>query len=178
MSAFVQQLPALIGVVIGALGSYLAVVRGDRARFRRERAVRWEERRFAVYADWAQALKQQVALNYRLAAHFGNDPHPHPLSPQEAEPLLTEAQTMREPHGEALILLGSPEVVEKGRAWIVTVLEMERFLRAEARDPEAWQALLERQRAGRDGYYTAVRDDLALPPGHSARWPLTPGPRP
>ncbi|MGP4013094.1 hypothetical protein [Streptomyces sp. 4N124] len=27
MSAFIQQLPALIGVVIGALGSYPAVVR-------------------------------------------------------------------------------------------------------------------------------------------------------
>mgnify|MGYP006951099026 CR=1 FL=1 len=178
MSAFVQQLPALIGVVIGALGSYVAVVRGDRARFARERAARWEERRFAVYADWAQALKQQVALNYRLAAHFGNDPHPHPLSPREAEPLLAEAQTAREPYGEALILLGNPEVVEKGRAWIVTVLEMERFLRQEVREPETWQTLLERQRAGRDGYYTAVREDLALPPGHSARRPLTLDPRP
>ncbi|MCH5671260.1 hypothetical protein [Streptomyces gilvus] len=177
MSAFLQQLPALIGVVIGALGSYLAVVRGDQARFRRERAARWEERRFAVYADWAQALKQQVALTYRVAAHFGNDPHPHPLTPLEAEPLLAEVQTAREPHGEALILLGSPEVVERGRAWIVAVLEMERFVREGTRDPEAWQVLLERQRAGREGYYAAVREDLALPPGHSARWPLpvTPG---
>jgi hypothetical protein len=40
MSVFLQQLPALIGVVIGALGSYLAVVRGDRMRFRREQAAR------------------------------------------------------------------------------------------------------------------------------------------
>lgn len=32
MSAFIQQLPALTGVVIGALGSYLAIVRGDRDR--------------------------------------------------------------------------------------------------------------------------------------------------
>ncbi|MCX5059974.1 hypothetical protein OOK12_23665 [Streptomyces sp. NBC_00452] len=176
MSAFVQQLPALIGVVIGALGSYLAVVRGDRARFRRERVARWEERRFAVYADWAQALKQQVALTYRVAAHLGNDPHPHPLSPRDAEPLLAEVQTAREPHGEALILLGSPQVVEQAREWIVTVLEMERFVREGTRDPAAWQGLLERQRAGREGYYTSVRDDLGLPPGHSARWPLPPVP--
>ncbi|MDQ0766343.1 hypothetical protein QFZ32_000994 [Streptomyces canus] len=48
MPAFIQQLPALIGVVIGALGSYLAVVRSDRARFHREKAARWEERRLAV----------------------------------------------------------------------------------------------------------------------------------
>ncbi|MDH6437809.1 hypothetical protein M2158_006350 [Streptomyces sp. SAI-144] len=31
MSEFIPQLPALIGVVIGALGSYVAVVRSDRA---------------------------------------------------------------------------------------------------------------------------------------------------
>ncbi|MFD8425174.1 hypothetical protein [Streptomyces sp. NPDC059466] len=57
MSAFLPRLPALmgVGVVIGALGPYLATVRGDRARFRRERAARWEERRLSVYADHARA---------------------------------------------------------------------------------------------------------------------------
>ncbi|GAA3833633.1 hypothetical protein GCM10022403_078240 [Streptomyces coacervatus] len=170
MSAFLQQLPALIGVVIGALGSYLAVVRGDQARFRREQAARWEERRLAVYADYAQSLKRSVTLTYRVAAHFGNDPNPHPLSPQEAEPLLTEAQLARDPVGEALILLGSTEVVQKAQEWVLTVVEMERFLRDGTHDPAAWRALVERQLAGRRGYYAAVREDLALPPGHSARW--------
>src|SRR5262249_30175223 len=142
MSAFLQQLPALIGVVIGALGSYLAVVRGGRGRFAREQAARWEERRFAGYTDWSQALKQERRLAYRVAAHLGNDPHPHPLSPQDAEPLLAEIQTAREPYGEALILLGSPGVVEHAREWIVTVMEMERFVREGSRDPAAWQSLL------------------------------------
>ncbi|MDL5205570.1 hypothetical protein [Streptomyces sp. ALI-76-A] len=177
MSTFLQQLPALIGVVIGALGSYVAIVRSDRARFSRERAARWEERRLAVYADYAQALKRSVTLAYRVAAHFGNDPHPHPLSPEEAAPPMAEATVARDPAGEALLLLGSPEVVERARAWVVTVLEMEAFLREERRDPAAWQALLERQRAGRASYYAAVRDDLALPPGHAARWPLPASPR-
>lgn len=176
MSTFVQQLPALLGVVIGALGSYLVVMRGEQVRFRREQAARWEERRLTVYADWARALKQSVTLSYRVSSHLGNDPHPHPLSPEEAAPLLAEATVARDPSGEALLLLGSPEVVAKARAWVVTVMEMEGFLRAGTRDPQAWQALLERQRACRDGYYTAVREDLALPPGHSARWRLSCGP--
>ncbi|CAM5638615.1 Secreted protein OS=Streptomyces tendae OX=1932 GN=GUR47_04745 PE=4 SV=1 [Streptomyces tendae] len=59
--------------------------------------------------------------------------------------------------------------MEKARAWVVAVMEMERFLREETHDPESWRALLERQRAAREGYYTAVREDLALPPGHGAR---------
>lgn len=73
-------------------------------------------------------------------------------------------------------MLGDPEVVAKAREWVVTLLEMEAFLRERTENPGAWQALLERQRAGREGYYTAVRNDLALPPGHSARWPVLPVP--
>ncbi|MFG1664423.1 hypothetical protein [Streptomyces sp. Y7] len=172
MSVFLQQLPALMGVVIGALGSYVAVVRGDRMRFRREQTARWEERRLAVYADYAQSVKKTVTVTYRVAAGLGNDPHPDPLTLEEARPLLAEATTGRDPSGEALIMLGSRAVVDRARAWVVTAMEMERFVREGHRDPERWRALLERQRAGREGYYAAVRDDLGLPPGHSARWPL------
>ncbi|MEV5319620.1 hypothetical protein AB0K92_18520 [Streptomyces sp. NPDC052687] len=174
MSEFIQQLPALLGVVIGALGSYLVVMRGEQVRFRQERAARWEERRLAAYADYARQLKKTITLTYRVASHLGNDPHPHPLTPEQAEPLLAEAADARDPAGEALILLGSREVVDRARAWVVAVLAMERFLRAGTRDPEAWQELLERQREAREDYYAAVRADLALPPGHPARRPLPP----
>lgn len=178
MPEFIQQLPALIGVIIGALGSYAAIMRGDRARFRREQEARWEERRLAVYTEYARVLKQSVTLTYRVAAHLGNDPHPHPLSPEAAAPHFTEAADARDPAGEALLLLGAPDVVEKARAWVVTVIGMERFLREDRRDPVAWAAMLEGQRAAREGYYAAVRRDLALPPGHSGRWPgLAPAPR-
>lgn len=71
-------------------------------------------------------------------------------------------------------MLGSREVVERARVWVTVVMEMERFLREGTRDPQAWQVLLERQRAGREGYYAAVREDLRLPPGHPARWPSMP----
>ncbi|MFD5700568.1 hypothetical protein [Streptomyces lasiicapitis] len=172
MSEFMSQLPALIGVVIGAMGSYVAVMRGERVRFRRERESRWEERRLAVYTEYARALKQTVTLNYRVAAHHGNDPHPHPLSATDAEPHLAEATDARDPAWEALLLLGAVPVVAKARVWVVVVIEMERFLRTGAHDPEAWAELLVRQRIAREGYYAAVRDDLGLPPGHSGRWEL------
>jgi hypothetical protein len=93
---------------------------------------------------------------------------------QEAAPLLAESALARDPDGEALLLPGSPEVVEKARVWVTVVLEMEQFLRDGTRDPAAWRALLERHRNGRDGYYAAVRDDLTLPPGLAVRWRLPP----
>ncbi|MFF3446505.1 hypothetical protein ACFYXJ_05095 [Streptomyces sp. NPDC002667] len=174
MSAFLQQLPALAGVVIGALGSYLALVRSDSRRFERDRADRWDERRLAVYSEYARSLKKSVTLTYRVAAHLGNDPHPHPLALDEAEPLLARATDDRDPAGEALIMLGSRDVVDRARVWVTVVMEMERFQRSGTRDPQAWQALLERQRRGREGYYSAVREDLRLPPGHPGRWLTTP----
>ncbi|MEU6679489.1 hypothetical protein [Streptomyces sp. NPDC046853] len=174
MSEFMQQLPTLIGVIVGALGSYLAITRGDRARFQREQAARWDERRLAVYGDYARVVKQTVTITYRVASHLGNDPHPHPLSPEEAAPHLAEAAIARDPAGEALLMLGTPDVVDKARVWVLTVVEMERFLRDDIRDPDAWSALLERQRTTREGYYQAVRRDLALPPGHSGSWSMQP----
>ncbi|MGA5563814.1 hypothetical protein ACPCUV_21940 [Streptomyces platensis] len=174
MSAFIQQLPALIGVVIGALGSYFVSMRGDQVRFRREQAAQWDERRLTAYADFARALKKSVTLTYRIAAHLGNDPHPHPLSPEEAAPHLAEATDARDPAGEALLMLGTPDVVEKAREWVVVVMEMEAFLRDRTHRPETWAAMLQRQRTAREGYYAAVRRDLALPPGHSGAWQLAP----
>jgi hypothetical protein len=174
VSEFLQQLPALIGVIVGALGSYLAITRGDRVRFQREQAARWEDRRLSVYTEYARVLKRAVTLTYRVSAHLGNDPHPHPLSPADAAPHLAEAASARDPAGEALLMLGTPDVVTEARVWVLTVIEMERFLREDTRDPEAWSALLDRQRAAREGYYAAVRRDLSLPPGHSGRWQVTP----
>ncbi|MFI0710388.1 hypothetical protein ACH4SK_06970 [Streptomyces inhibens] len=172
MSAFIQQLPALLGVVIGALGSYLAITRGDQARFRREQAARWDERRLAAYTGYARSLKKTVTLTCRIEAHLGNDPHPYPLSPEEAVPHLAEATDARDPAGEALLMLGTPDVVQRAREWVVVVMDMERFLRDRTQSPEAWSTLLQQQRTARERYYEAVRSDLALPPGHSGQWRL------
>ena len=174
MSVFMQQLPALLGVLIGAVGSYLATTRADRARFRREQSARWDEQRLTAYADYARSLKKTVTLTYRIASHLGNDPHPHPLSPEEAAPQLAEAADGRDPVWEALLMLGSPDVVEKAREWVLVVVEMEGFLRERTNSPDDWSALLGRQRVARDGYYAAVRRDLALPPDHSGTWRTAP----
>ncbi|MGW2288660.1 hypothetical protein [Streptomyces phaeochromogenes] len=69
MSAFIQQLPALIGVMVGALGSYLAIARGDQIRFRREQTARWEERRLTVYS--AAVLLRGARRSGPSAGAFG-----------------------------------------------------------------------------------------------------------
>ncbi|MFF0729048.1 hypothetical protein [Streptomyces sp. NPDC004134] len=176
MGEFAAQLPALAGVVIGALGSYVAVMHGERVRFRRERVVRWEERRLAAYQGYALAVKPAVSLLFRVGAHFGNDANPHPLPPREAAPRLGDASQARDLAWEEMLLLGSPGVVEAGRAWAEAVAAMERFVRDGTRDPGAWSALVGEQRVAREAYYAAARRNLALGPGHPGRWQPGDGP--
>jgi len=80
MSAFIQQLPALIGVVIGAIGSYLVVVRGDQVRFRRERTVRDEARSGPVRVD-----DDAPGVGPGAAAAHDEAPHPSRREPTKRD---------------------------------------------------------------------------------------------
>jgi len=175
MSAFIQQLPALLGVVIGALGSYMVVMRGDAVRFRREQAAQREDRRLAAYSEFARSQRASVSTMFRVAAQLGSDPHPHPLPLDEADVRLGEASEARDLAWETVLLLGSPEAVDAAREWSVAVAEMEQAVRAERHDSEGWKALIEKQRTGREGFYAVARRDVRLPAGHSGRWQTRPG---
>jgi len=165
VSAFLQQLPALLGVVVGALGSFLAVHAGDRSRFTRERSARWEERRLIAYRDYSRALKASVSIMTRIAADRGNDPHPHPLPAEAGMPRLGEAFEQRDLAWEELLLLGSEAVVEAARLWFFAVAKLEGFAREDRADADTWSTLLQQQRVARAGFYDAARQDLSLPPG-------------
>ncbi|WP_030548963.1 hypothetical protein, partial [Streptomyces albus] len=164
MSGFLGQLPALLGVVIGAAGSYVAVTAGERARFRREQKVRWDERRITAYADYARAVKSTTSLLWRAAAHHGADPHPHPLSPDEAEPALAASFDRGDAAWEGVLLLGTADAVAAARRWSAAVREMHRLVRAGGRDPAAWSEAVAAARDARAAFYDAARADLGIPP--------------
>jgi hypothetical protein len=170
MASFAQQLPALIGVVIGAAGSFGVMIVGDRTRFRREQDRTWRERRLAVYTDYARSVKRMVSVAFRVAAHAGNDPHPNPLPPEDAGGLLADSLEARDLAWEMLLLLAGSEVVESARAWFLAVTEMEKFNRGLVVDPERWRELMKQQRMARAAFYAAARHDLGLPSGHSGQW--------
>lgn len=67
MSGILQQLPALIGVVVGALASYLAGAAAERARWRRSQSSRWDEKRAQAYADYSHAVKNVYVQCMRAA---------------------------------------------------------------------------------------------------------------
>src|ERR1700722_9460155 len=68
------QLPALVGVVVGAGASYLIGAATDRARWQRGQSTRWDERRAQAYADYGYAVKALYMQGVRTANSRGLSP--------------------------------------------------------------------------------------------------------
>lgn len=92
-----QQMSSLLGVVVGAAGSFLVTALTERNRSRRESIARWSERRLTVYGEYARAQKDSIATTMRMAAHLGNDPYPHTLTPDQGAEALARVVAVREP---------------------------------------------------------------------------------
>lgn len=100
------QLSALIGVIVGAVASYVVTALAERTRWKRQTAARWDERRLVAYADYSQAVKTIVTLAHRLAAFRGLSPDAKPLSHTEDNlALLQQAEEQRSSCLEGVRLL-------------------------------------------------------------------------
>lgn len=58
----------MLGVALGALASYLVSSAGERTRWRRAQATRWDDKRNAAYAQFAHLLKQTLRASLWVAA--------------------------------------------------------------------------------------------------------------
>lgn len=69
------QIFTLVGVLIGALTSYAATTVAERAKFRREIATRWDERKLDTYIAYVTCVKeiQRAAMAAGLARDRGVD---------------------------------------------------------------------------------------------------------
>ncbi|MEU4088701.1 hypothetical protein [Streptomyces aureus] len=52
------QIVTLVGVLIGALTSYLATAIAERAKFRRTMTTRWDERKLDTYIEYISCVKE------------------------------------------------------------------------------------------------------------------------
>jgi hypothetical protein len=173
MSGFLQQLPTLLGVVVGALTSFLVTSAGERVRWRRSQAVRWDENRMRIYADYAAAVKRWAYLACRVAAARGFDHSAVPLPPEDGLPALAEAEDQRGARWESVLLLGTPETVAAARDWHQAVHRLDWFARGRLTNSSEWRPAIKEMERLRDRFYECARRDLgvssgSLPPPY---WP-------
>lgn len=171
-----QQLPALLGVVVGGTATFVTTSLADRAKWRRERRERWDAARMQVYTEFGDAVKQVFNLATRIAAGKG---FPHAVDPIEpsaqAIAALGEAESARARAWEAVLLLGDPATVDAARAWWHEVWRFVWFARGWETDPEQWPIAVSESDAARQRYYDCARNDLGV--GGTVAVIAPPGPR-
>ncbi|MFE4722294.1 hypothetical protein ACFRLW_39060 [Streptomyces sp. NPDC056728] len=111
--ALLDQLPALIGVVVGSLGSYAV----QNLTERRQREERWDEKPFETYGRYANALKAQLRVAQRIGASLGFADVADPLQPAAGLPLLADAESRRATEWESVLPVGDPVTIAAARRW-------------------------------------------------------------
>jgi hypothetical protein len=173
--SFLQQLPTLVGVLVGAIATYAATSAAELARWRRAQSVRWDEKRANAYMEYAHSLKRVIYLALRLAVLRDARPDSATALGTDEVAELNEAEVQRTIKWEAVLLLGSNEVVIAARNWHNSVFRLERLAHGKPVDvPLA--AAIEAISQARRNFYEAAKGDIGIDVGASAdayEWQLS-----
>lgn len=138
MSHFINQLPELLGVVVGVVASYLATSVREKAQWRRSPQTRWIDERVSVYAKYGHAVKRVYELSKRLAASRGLPTAAAALPLDSGLDELSQASITRSESWERLLLVGEREAVTAAREWHRSVWRMEAFALGKRVDADEW----------------------------------------
>jgi hypothetical protein len=172
MENFLNQLPVILGVMVGALGTLLVTSLTDRSRWRRDQAVRWDTRRLDAYVAYAATVKEIHALAFRASAPYRRYSKSRPIDREQGLELLAEANTRRTKAWESMLLLGDEATVMAARAWQDAVRVEEILAGSDSIDEMDWQSAVETVDQARDRFYVAARQDLSVFRGSVAQSPF------
>jgi len=162
MAGVVQQLPALLVVVVGVLASYVVGAATERARWRREQAAWRADQRVQAYANYGYAIKDVYVQCRRAFALRSQPADGDRAAYRDALDELGKLTHERTAKWEPVLLLGSPETVAAGHAWHRRVYQVELFARGERTDTGQWDHVLDDVIACRSRFYAAARKDLGI----------------
>lgn len=160
----VQGLITIAAVAVGALGTYLATQRVERARWQREHAARWDERKLAVYTEYAASVKMAIIRSRSILGGLGLSPTLTPTSREEGLPLLALDENSRSEKLESVMLVGGPEVIAAARRWHGISWTFQHWaMGTEATTSQDVEREYEAAQVARESFYEAARRELGLP---------------
>ncbi|GHH74815.1 hypothetical protein [Promicromonospora soli] len=165
MDVLLTQLPAMIGVLIGVVGTLVTTAVADAARWRREQRVRFDERLLDVSAEYAAAIREIVQTLASMTAHVRPGEKSPPLTPEEGKSILDAANRRRMLAWESLCLVADDATVKAGSDLWSAVRPLQYAVRDLATfSPDDWEPLDRVVRAQQRDFYQAVRRSLAIGP--------------
>jgi hypothetical protein len=172
MGNFLNQLPAIFGVIVGSLGTLLVTSFTERARWSRDQAVRWDARRLDAYVTYAATVKEIHSIALRIAAPYRPHSQAWPIDRGQGLELLAEANAQRTKAWEALLLLGDEDTVTAARAWQDAVWVEQRLCSSNSIDVMKWQSAVEAVDQARDRFYLVARKNLSVYSGSVTQSPF------
>jgi hypothetical protein len=163
MDAVLSQLPTMIGVLIGVVGTLVTTAVTDATRWRREQRVRFDDRLLDVSAEYAAAVREMVQTLASLTAQSRPGEMSRPLTPEEGKSILDAANHRRMLAWESLCLVADDATVKAGKELWSAVRPLEYAVRDLASfSPDDWEPLDRVVRARQREFYQAVRRSLAI----------------
>jgi hypothetical protein len=173
VNSFLVQLPTLVGVILGIVGTIIATFISDRGRWRRDQVSRWDVRRLETYSEYAKAIKDIHALTFRLTAHRMSANRNSPIGRRRGLELLEQNVLVRTKAWETVLLLGDETTVSAARDWWYSVAQLVDFARDSSKADESleWLAAVKVADESRDRFYVAARQSLGIRGGSVAQAP-------
>ncbi|MFD0402032.1 hypothetical protein ACFVHI_28570 [Kitasatospora sp. NPDC127121] len=148
----ITQIATLVGVLLGAITSFVAIGWAERAKHRRLMAARWDERKLDTYVQYATCVKEIAAVAKRAVdAEAGSTARADFLATME------QAEIQRSALFETLVLLASPAAAAVAKAVNAALWESEIAARGHAGVPDG-SVLIELLNA----YHSQARLDLGV----------------
>ncbi|MEU4575639.1 hypothetical protein ACBI99_41595 [Nonomuraea sp. ATR24] len=161
MQNVLAQLPALIGVLLGAIGTYGVTALTERTRWKRQLATRWDERRVIAYMEYAHAVKKTISICMKLASQRGVGAELNFLAPEYSKSDLAAAEEERTISWEAVLLFGSDEAIVAGRKWHEAVFRLELIADGQEADL-TWDLAVQATSRARGEFYRVVKREIGM----------------
>ncbi|WP_129308535.1 hypothetical protein [Streptomyces sp. L2] len=153
-----SQIITIIGVLLGAITSFIATTLAERAKFRQGMATRWDERKLDTYVEYVACVKEASRAAWRVieARERGEDP-------AEALVEMETLEARRSVLFEGLVLLAEDTAASAAahaneRLWALLRCAREPAATPAARRTELGPALIE----ALNTLHRAARSDLAI----------------
>ena len=162
MANFLQQLPALLGVLVGAVATIVATSYAERSQWKRNQTVRWDVNRLEAYAQYAETIKHLHLLATRMSVPRRPGARSQPLERATGEDLISEGEASRARAWESVLMLADADTVAAGREWRAAVLRLELFARGLDHGSSGWDELDLLADRARERFYLAARQSLGV----------------
>jgi hypothetical protein len=156
----IDQIPALIGVIIGVAATYITTRAGARAQWKREQDVRSEDRRLDAYVAYTEATSRVYELCLRLGRSRGLPTGSGSMPLDIGLDQLTQAATDRTRSWYRLQLVGDSATVAAGREWLHAMWDVEKFAIGDLDDTTEWRKALDEARRMRSAFHQTARESL------------------